>query len=324
MKKAKYLFCFLLVLFAAAVFLCIRFYPCYQGAGYLQETVDLQRMSFDITVSLSKEKLTEEQTVFLRTMGQITGIPEESLLRLRLKGQTWQDIIYVQVIPSGNTEGSQGGQKPLTELYLSSGTDLLNGAMLYAGVHDNLINRYGIPDLFVPEWSGGEYVALEQAEQMFDLDLSGAREFSMDPYEAFLSPKKYFVLLAVMENGRDEEGNRMFSLKQEPPVKGVQEENVTLELSLLDRESTQQALLQGSVKDLGQALQDLDAMFSRIGVTTSFGQKKGLQYIESLEGEILMGGGQEMEMPDSVIQQDTADKITALRTILQDLAGGRR
>ena len=182
MRKVRLLPGILLLLIAAgAAALLIRFFPCLQGAAFLNQNGDLGRLSFDVTLKLSEEALSQEQTAFFDTLAQITGTDKEALLTLHIRGQSWEELLYFEITP-------EGSEVPLTELYLGEQQDVVNAAMLYNAVRSNLAGQYELLDLLLPQWSGEEYMSLEQAGQMLGLDLSWLGDFVLSDYENMFSP----------------------------------------------------------------------------------------------------------------------------------------
>lgn len=311
MKKGKYFICILLLLLVVgAIILFIRFFPCYKGAKFLRKNVDLQKMSYDITLTLSEEKLPQQQKAFVETLAKMTGISKEDLMVLRLQGSSQEGIIYVQITP-------RGAEKPVVELYLTDDKDLLNGAMLYDTVRSNLIKQFRMADLLLPKWNGGEYVSLEQAEQMFDLDLSKAKSFQIASYEELFSFEKYFALLVAANYEKREDGSAVFLMENT----SAQADSALLQLSLY--EDGEKSLVFGSflVENMQQTLQELNAVLSGIGVETSIAENIDRRVIESLQGEFTIGQEMEIQTPDTLIQQDTVDKIATIKTIMQELLG---
>lgn len=305
----------LALLAAGAVALFFRFFPCIQGAGLLEKNLDLGKMSFDLTLGLSGERLSEEQIVFVDTLSEITGIQREDLLRLRIKGQSWEDMLYFEVIP-------QGEEEPLTQMYLGEEQDVVNAAMLYHAVRSSLTERYQFLELLLPQWSGGEYVSLEQAEQMFALDLEGVKDFSLSDYQNILSYWEYFALLAVMDQEKASDGALEFSLHTTLP--GDEQENdgsVRLKLRLDRSGNPSTVSAEYHVNNMPLVLHRLDALLAKAGRTEAFSQKKGLLPIESVEGTLVIGNGESLQIPDALIDQETVDQITAIRRILQEMLG---
>lgn len=305
MKKLRIVFGVLAAaLLAVVALLCVYFYPVYRGADFLQEHVDLQNMTFDLEVTLSEEELTEGQRELVQALAQITGIEKENLLTLGLRGRSCGDTVFVQITPRGSAE-------PLTELYLSDGEDLVNAAMLYERVRANVTGNLPLLEMFLPQWQSEEFLSLEQAEELFGLDLTGAKEFGLASYGDLFSRKQYFAMLTPMKHSRDEADNRVFSLE-------LQESGVTLQVTLREEEPAVISI-QGSAADLEQTLVSVDETLTEMGVEHSFSEQEGLKKIVSVEGSVTMGDAGQLQLPDSRVAQDTVEKIAGIRETLQEL-----
>lgn len=328
-KLLKFILCLLLLgLAAGAVLLGLRFYPAYKGAGFLQNHMSLQNLTFDLTVTLSEERFTEEQRKFVSALSEISGIEQQDLAELHLQGTVYGEDVYVKIMPRGWTE-------PLTELYLGEETDLVNAAMLYRAVQENLSGRYAAAELFIPQWKGGEYVSLEQAEQMFGLDLSAAKTFDLASYEKLISFGNCFLMLAVMDSGKNEAGNATFTAAitkdmlwnktnadtepENADFAGQGAETAKILITLEETEGAPAATVSGAVADMPRFLEQVDALLAKVGVEHSFSEKKGLQNIQKIDGSIVSGNAPNILWPESLIQQETVEKIATIRSLIQEL-----
>ena len=316
MRKVRLLPGILLLLIAAgAAALLIRFFPCLQGAAFLNQNGDLGRLSFDVTLKLSEEALSQEQTALFDTLAQITGTDKEALLTLHIRGQSWEELLYFEITP-------EGSEVPLTELYLGEQQDVVNAAMLYNAVRSNLAGQYELLDLLLPQWSGEEYMSLEQAGQMLGLDLSWLGDFSLSDYENMFSYWEYFVMLAVMKPERASDGSQEFSLHTDF-AEGEQEKEGSADLKLRLQKNADPSVLSAEfeVNNLPMALDKLDSLLVRMGREESFSEREGLRRIESLAGSLTIGEAHQLQMPDALMDQDTVERIAAIRQILQEMLG---
>ena len=303
LRKVKIVLCVVLaILVTAMAGISIWLYPVYRGADFMNRNMDMGNLTFDMTVTLSEERMTDAQKELFTAISGITGIAEEDFRTLRLQGSTCGDVIYVQIIPT-NCDA------PLTELYLCDETDMLNGIMLYDRVRSNLVQGNGLLEKLVPEWSGGEYISMTQAEEMFGVDLTGLREFSLSSYNHLFSLKKCFALFAVMQRTKDMDGNREFYT-----------ENDNLHIALCGGEPDRIQMVV-NIKDMPQCLEKADALLAKAGVSKSLSDKKLLHCLQSVEGTVMVGDAPAIQMPDSLLNQDVVEKVSTVRTILQELFG---
>ena len=161
----------------------------------------------------------------------------------------------------------------------------------------------------IPEWSGGEYISMAQAEEMFGVDLTGLKEFSLSSYNNLFSLKKCFALFAMMQRTKDADGNREFYT-----------ENDSLHITLCGGDSDR-IQIAVNINDMPQSLEKADALLAKAGIQKSLSDKKLLHCLQSAEGMVTVGDAPEVQMPDSLLNQDVVEKISTVRTILQELFG---
>lgn len=308
MKKGIRIFLsvlFIIILVGAGL-LVLRFYPVYQGAKKLEQEMTFDNLSFDATVTFSEERLKDPQNNLISGLSMLTGMPRENLETLTLRGRVYGENVYVQVIPKGS-------ESALTELYFSEEADYINGAMLYKNVKDHLSEQYGILAMLLPDWTGGEFLTFTQAEDMFGITLDGVQEMHLSEFGNLFTFKKSFAMLTAMEQGKTAQGDKTFTIVNETGVT-----TQSLEITFL---STQQPsiYMQGRSDDLQQTIGTIDNLLAKFRSDKSISWKKGVQNIKSVQAELTVGDAQEIVLPDSVVSQDTADKIATIRSILQEL-----
>lgn len=288
--------------------LVFRLYPVYQGAKQLEQEMTFDNLTFDVTLSFAEERLKESQKNLINGLSLLTGIPAENLETVRLQGGIFEDKIYVQVTPKDS-------ESALTEFYFSENEDYINGAMLYGRVKDHLTDQYGLLALLLPEWTGGEFLTFTQAEDMFGIDLSGVRQIHPTEFTSLFTFKKSFAMLTAMEQSKTTEGNQKFTLLKE------QDGTVqSLEITFMPNEKPS-IRLQSRSDDLQKTMQVIDQLLSKWKSDRSLSWKKGVQNVHSVQAELTVGDAQEIILPDSVIAQDTVNKINTVRNILQELFG---
>lgn len=274
MKKVSVLFIFVFAVLAGAG---IYFFPVYKSAVFLQKYLDLERFTYRLEVELDRGELTENQRKLLNTLADMTGLEREAMYDLTLEGSVEGDVIYVTVYPAGCEE-------PLLELYLGEDQDILNGALLYNTVREHYAEQSGLLDAVFPVWEAHEYVSLAQLEQLFDVDLSGLRDFELSPFRREFSLKKSFFMLCLMSYKKSDDG----------VIFRKSMESANAELTLHDS-AAPFAEVRMSVR------QPVDRIVDKMDVEVRFGQ----------------GGG--LAVPDDLVSQQTIDAIARLRSIVGEV-----
>lgn len=193
----------LLVLAVLAAVLLSRYYPVYRDAQFLTENLDLSCFAYELEAELDRGKLEEGQVKLLDTLAELTGVEQENMYRLSIRGSVDGDVIHATIYPHGRKE-------PLIELYLSDETDVVNCAMLYQAVRSHYAEESWLAALLFPEWNDHEFVSLEQLEHMLELDLEKMRSFQLPLSDRKFTVREYFSLLAVMERSKTGNGESVF------------------------------------------------------------------------------------------------------------------
>ena len=189
-----------IVCVAAALLLVLGIfcYPHWKAAKLLKEHFNPERVGYTLEVQLLEEQMTDDQKQFVDVLSMLTGIDTENFYKLHLEGTTWDGIVEVQVFPDGQ-------ENPLFELYLSDESEVMNGAMFYQTVRANLSGGNALIERLLPKWEDHTYVTLEQAEQIFGIDLSAVRNFSLPQIKEPSTSSWFMALLAMKrENGDNE------------------------------------------------------------------------------------------------------------------------
>lgn len=302
MKKGRMVLAAVLSALAVALLgTGVYLYPAWRCGGRLQEKMDFARFSYEMEVELNREALKEEQKKLFEVLGFLTGRGEEALYRLTIRGSVWEDRIHVRIYPMGAGE-------PLVELYMSHGDNMINEAVFYNAVRENLTEQYPLLEHLMPRQEKDVYMTLEQVEEMFGLDLSGMGEFTLPAVREF-SRWQYFALLAFMP--REElEGGWRFALEREEADLWIdvqesdQETGVRVEFALRDPEAA-----------LSQAAETL----TRMGIELP-GAAGDFQMLRTLKAVLNMGEGQEISLPTELISQDTVELIGRIREWIQKLS----
>lgn len=292
----KVLLTLFLLLAAAAAGLGIYLYPAYRAAGYLAEQLKRVKLDYTLEVKIDREALDAKKRLLVDTMAEITGMTGVELCHLTIRGSVDGDIIYACVYPEGRKE-------PLTELYLSDGPDMVNGAMLYSAMRENFCGQNAMLDYLFPVWEDHKYMSLEQAEDMFGVDLSAFRGFGLPLKDLELSRLKCFGVLALMhrEKGTSGEG---FSFRAEG-----------LEVGLQPGEQTACSV---SVENPAEVMDALGEKLSAFGI--SLGGDK-LRMLEFLSITAQMKENVSLQLPEDLVSQNTVDIVKGIRAVIRELSG---
>lgn len=167
----------LLVLIAAAV-LAARLLPT---ARRMQRALTAQSFGVTAQVSLDSRVLTADQRKFAQSLSLLTGLDETEWERLRLQGGYDAGEVRLDVY---------GGQDALlTQLYLTQDCQAVNLHVVYDRAYDHLTGQIGMLSHVLPQWNLGDYVALQQLEQAFGLELGALPDFQgmLEKFQSKLS-----------------------------------------------------------------------------------------------------------------------------------------
>lgn len=279
---------------AAALLLVLGIfcYPHWKAAKLLKEHFNPERVGYTLEVQLLEEQMTDDQKQFVDVLSMLTGINTENFYKLHLEGTTWDGIVEVQVFPDGQ-------ENPLFELYLSDESEVMNGAMFYQTVRANLSGGNALIERLLPKWEDHTYVTLEQAEQIFGIDLSAVRNFSLPQIKEPSTSSWFMALLAMKRENGDNEVTYAAE-KAGAAVKLVlpEEGNVTVEFDLPNLQETLTAINE-------KASLSIDTeQFVLVG---------------QLSGTVSAAGQEELSVPEDCISQDTVEILEGVRVLIQEL-----
>ena len=283
-----------IVCVAAALLLVLGIfcYPHWKAAKLLKEHFNPERVGYTLEVQLLEEQMTEDQKQFVDVLSMLTGIDTENFYKLHLEGTTWDGIVEVQVFPDGQ-------ENPLFELYLSDESEVMNGAMFYQTVRANLSGGNALIERLLPKWEDHTYVTLEQAEQIFGIDLSAVRNFSLPQIKEPSTSSWFMALLAMKRENGDNEVTYAAE-KAGAAVKLVlpEEGNVTVEFDVPNLQETLTAINE-------KASLSIDTeQFVLVG---------------QLSGTVSAAGQEELSVPEDCISQDTVEILEGVRVLIQEL-----
>ncbi len=184
-KKKKYwiwkiLGVLLLLSLIAAVILAIWLVP---KARRLQRALTAQNCAISAQVCLNPQALSADQQKFLQSLCLLTGLDEADWERLQLQGGYDTETVELSVY--------DGQDALLTRLYLTQDCQAIDLHVIYDRAYEHLTERIGLLSHLLPQWSIGDYVALQQLQYAFGLELgkseSGKPEYGKFPdFEAGL------------------------------------------------------------------------------------------------------------------------------------------
>ena len=179
-KKKKHwilriLIVLLLLILIVAVILAVWLVP---RARRLQRGLTAQNCAITAEVSLNRQTLTADQQKFLQSLSLLIGLDEAEWEKLKLQGGYDAGAVELAVY---------GGQDALlTQLYLTQDCQAMNLHIIYDRVYDHLTERSGLLSHVLPQWNLGDYVALQQLEYAFGLELSNLGVEKLPDFETGL------------------------------------------------------------------------------------------------------------------------------------------
>ncbi len=294
-KKKSYILPVILILLAAVVTgVGIYCYPKWKAAGRLQEGMTSACFSFELEVALDRQAMEAGQVEVLEKLARLTGFEEEAMFRFTVRGSVREDKIHGMFYPMGSED-------PLIELYLSSDRDVINETLPYNTIRKNLVSRYGLLDYVMPAEKEAVYMTLKQAEQIFGLDLSGLRDFVL-PVPEELSRTKCFLLLWAMSKEAGEEGGAY----------RISAEGASLQLELPEEGS---ATVRFRAQELQRTVSAWRELFARLKIELP--QELGL--LEGISGKLVLGEGEEIKLPDKLMDQKAADRLEGIRDVIKGI-----
>ncbi len=216
------------------------------------------------------------------------------MFRFTVRGSVREDKIHGMFYPMGSED-------PLIELYLSSDRDVINETLPYNTIRKNLVSRYGLLDYVMPAEKEAVYMTLKQAEQIFGLDLSGLRDFAL-PVPEELSRTKCFLLLWAMSKEAGEEGGAY----------RISAEGASLQLELPEEGSV-------TVRFRAQELQRIVSAWRELFARLKIELPQELGLLEGISGKLVLGEGEEIKLPDKLMDQKAADRLEGIRDVIKGI-----
>jgi len=306
MKKGKIvLIVFLIILLLLAGFLFLRFYPAWKSAEVMEDRADLAHFSYELELELDKDELPKQYVEIFSSIAEIAKVDEDELYHLTAKGTVWEDITYVQIYFQNQTES-------LVEMYLSDEMDVINESKIYKAVRDNLVGRSELLAMLVPEGEDNVYMTLEQANQLFGIDLSGIANFSLPFTDMTLEQKEFFLALAVLSREKHE-NSELYELDME---------RIRLGIDVPKADSASLVEVHAVVQEPSVALTEIADLAAKVGVDLNIPVEE-LKVIKSLALDAIPEDAVKPTMPTNFLSQETINVLSEIAALIEQFAGDK-
>lgn len=152
-----------ILLLLAILLLLIQAIRLVPTARRLQTAFSAQNCGITAQLTLDRQELTADQQRFLRSLSLLAGLDEREWDRLKLQGGYEAGAVRLAVY---------GGEDALlTRLYLTQDCQAVDIRAIYDRAYANLTEKVGVLSHVLPQWNLGEYVALQQLERAFGLQV---------------------------------------------------------------------------------------------------------------------------------------------------------
>ncbi len=224
------------VLAAAITAVGVWSFPLWHTAFLLHSLAKSKSLDCRIQVILDREALSENQNQFLQAVSWILGIEENSCLNWQAEGGFSQGQGTAKIYCNALKE-------PVTEVYFSEGSTIVNIEMLYEALQNNFGREHPILGNMLPDWKYGSYISLEQIQDMFQVDFEELLTQNASSNMIGQSLWKNLLLLNQMEREKAKNGGWQFQTSWngwQTVLKTEKKGQIQrLELSGVSREHTQ-------------------------------------------------------------------------------------
>lgn len=304
MKKGKIvLIVFLVILLLLGGFLFLRFYPAWKAAKVMEDRTDLAHFTYELELELNKEELPKQYVEIFSSIAEIAKVDEDDLYHLTAKGTVWEDITYVQIYFEDQNES-------LVEMYLSDEIDVINESKIYKAVRGNLVGRSELLAMLIPEGEDNVYMTLEQANQLFGIDLSGIADFSVPFTEMEFEQKEYFLALAVLSRKKHDNSD-LFALDME---------RIQLGIDVPKTDTASLVEVHAAMQEPSVALTEVAELVAKVGVDVEIPTEE-LKVIKSLNLDAVPEDAQKPTMPTNFISQETINVLSEIAALIEQFAG---
>lgn len=292
-KRKQILWAVVFLLAATLTGACLYCYPAWRAAKILQDKMDNSGFSYELQVELDWQNQPAGQRKAFRTLAKLTGIREESLYRLTIKGSTQEDRIHMTLYPEGETE-------PLAEFFFDNDSGVINETMLYNAIRSNLAGQYKVLEYLMPRQKENLYMTLEQVEQLLGMDFSAIRDFRLAMEDSEMTAKQYFVLLMAMKREAQEDGRRF----------ARRTEDAELSIDVPSNPGGSAIVMRFRVQDPTETLSKGEWLLSWIGIEMP---DVDFHALKSISVELSSDEEGTVAMPTDFVNQDIIDILSKVR-----------
>lgn len=245
----------------------VLFVKLIQMRQIISSIYSLKNFNYEALVNLNGELLTEEQVEMLQGFCNLLGIEEE--LCWDIKGEVYNGVVYMELY-------NQGLEEPITDIYISESKKIINVKMIY----ENIKKNHSFVGTFLPDWSGAEYISVEQIEYITGVDCNNLFELSFDMGKDEVTIWQAISLFWGMEKDEDEK------LKFQTQTNGY---GIMIEV------------------DSDKQFKDI-----KIGIIDN----TGTQIMQQSNLSISMDSVLEINMPESLVSMESIENLRAIWSIL--------
>lgn len=301
-KRKQILWAVVFLLAAALTGACLYCYPAWKAAKILQDKMDNSGFSYELQVELDWENQPAGQRKAFETLAKLTGIREESLYRLTIKGSTQEDRIHMTIYPEGETE-------PLAEFFFDNDSGIVNETMLYNAIRGNLAEQYKVLEYLMPRQKENLYMTLEQVEQLLGMDFSGIRDFRLAMEDSEMTAKQYFVILMAMKREAQEDGHRFVR----------KTEDMDLSIDVPSDSGDSAMVMRFRIQDPSETLPQGEWLLSWIGIEMP---DVDFHALKSISVELSSDEEGTVAMPTDFVNQDIIDILSKVREWISETFAG--
>ncbi|MCI8495207.1 MAG: hypothetical protein HFI74_05955 [Lachnospiraceae bacterium] len=200
MKKRYLVIGVVSVIVLAVTTVGIWSYPLWQTAFLLNNMIKSKALEAQIHLELEEEELSENVRQFLKVISWALGTEEGESLDWYARGQINGNQGYARIYCGA-------WEEPVTEVYVSKESTLVNMEMLYGIVQGKFREEHPLMGTFLPDWGYGSYITLEQIQEIFQVDF---RQFFQKNDVQEHNLWEILLLLNHMERKKTENGNWQF------------------------------------------------------------------------------------------------------------------
>ena len=253
-------------------------FPLVQAAFMLNRVPDFNRFAYEVSLELNEDNLSDEQRQFMNVMSWMLNADKEACFNWKAAGTFQDDSTYAKIYCEGLSD-------PVTEVYFSEKESVINIKMLYETIRQNVMASHPLVGGVLPEWGYGEYISIEQIEEIFQVDLKEMFRIERPAENRKQGLWQSFCMLGKMDRRKGDNGELQF------------------ETSF----NTYQVLLEFAEKD----------EIPVIGISGS--DMEETQKIAGYAGKVTFGNPQAITFPDSLMADEDIEQFARLWATLCEM-----